>query len=193
MGVYTQYFQKSKVFLYPLLGIKKGMSYVPRETYIAWEDMYSFEDNVFLCIYQTPMTERFERFINKHIVSNKLFENYIKLEESKHLFIFNLEAYKFDFDNFIKGKYSKISFDSKIKILDYFSSNDKAENYIHSFLSPKDYHEEYAEYLGVEVESLKEVYELCTPPDLKKETLVNNNWILNKILEENSIYLTDTK
>jgi hypothetical protein len=191
MGVYTQYFQKSKVFLYPLLDIKKGATYVPRQTYIAWEDMYSIEDTMFLCIYQTPMNERFQRFIDRFILSHELFDKYIQLEDKKHLFIFNLKSRKFDFDNFIEGKYSKISLDSKIKILDFFGSNDKVENYIHSFLSPKDHHEEYAEYLGVDIESIKEVYELCTPPDIEKETLINNNWILTKVLEENSIYLTD--
>jgi hypothetical protein len=191
MGVYTQYFQKSKVFLYPLLDIKKGATYVPRQTYIAWEDMYSIEDTMFLCIYQTPMNERFQRFIDRFILSHELFDKYIQLEDKKHLFIFNLKSRKFDFDNFIEGKYSKISLDSKIKILDFFGSNDKVEDYIHSFLSPKDHHEEYAEYLGVDIESIKEVYELCTPPDIEKETLINNNWILTKVLEENSIYLTD--
>jgi hypothetical protein len=191
MGVYTQYFQKSKVFLYPLLDIKKGATYVPRQTYIAWEDMYSIEDTMFLCVYQTPMNERFQRFIDRFILSHELFDKYIQLEDKKHLFIFNLKSRKFDFDNFIEGKYSKISLDSKIKILDFFGSNDKVEDYIHSFLSPKDHHEEYAEYLGVDIESIKEVYELCTPPDIEKETLINNNWILTKVLEENSIYLTD--
>lgn len=191
MGVYTQYFQKSKVFLYPLLDIKKGATYVPRQTYIAWEDMYSIEDTMFLCVYQTPMNERFQRFIDRFILSHELFDKYIQLEDKKHLFIFNLKSRKFDFDNFIEGKYSKISLDSKIKILDFFGSNDKVEDYIHSFLSPKDHHEEYAEHLGVDIESIKEVYELCTPPDIEKETLINNNWILTKVLEENSIYLTD--
>lgn len=191
MGVYTQYFQKSKVFLYPLLDIKKGATYVPRQTYIAWEDMYSIEDTMFLCVYQTPMNERFQRFIDRFILSHELFHKYIQLEDKKHLFIFNLKSRKFDFDNFIEGKYSKISLDSKIKILDFFGSNDKVEDYIHSFLSPKDHHEEYAEYLSVDIESIKEVYELCTPPDIEKETLINNNWILTKVLEENSIYLTD--
>ena len=191
MGVYTQYFQKSKVFLYPLLDIKKGATYVPRQTYIAWEDMYSIEDTMFLCVYQTPMNERFQRFIDRFIFSHELFDKYIQLEDKKHLFIFNLKSRKFDFDNFIEGKYSKISLDSKIKILDFFGSNDKVEDYIHSFLSPKDHHEEYAEYLGVDIESIKEVYELCTPPDIEKETLINNNWILTKVLKENSIYLTD--
>ena len=48
MGVYTEYFQKSKVFLYPLLEYRKGLTHVPKQTYCAWEDVYSIEDRMFL-------------------------------------------------------------------------------------------------------------------------------------------------
>ena len=40
------------------------------------------------------------------------------------------------------------------------------------------------------IASLQEVYEICTPPDLEKETLVDNNYILNRLLEDSSISLT---
>ena len=33
MRLFKTYFQKSKVFLYPLLGIAKGARYIPEETY----------------------------------------------------------------------------------------------------------------------------------------------------------------
>ena len=36
MKVFKTYFQKSKVFLYPLLGIAKGARYIPEETYMSW-------------------------------------------------------------------------------------------------------------------------------------------------------------
>jgi len=189
MGVYTEYFQKSKVFLYPLLDIKKGATYVPRQTYIAWEDMYSIEDRKFICVYQTPMTERFNRFIHLSIINHGLFEDYVKLDENKHLFLYNFDSLKFDYDNFIKGKYSKIGLDSKIKILDFFGDDEKVTDYIHPFLSPQDHHEEYAEYLNVDIKSLQEVHEVCTPPDIEKETLVDNNYLLARLLEDSSISL----
>ena len=53
MGVYLEYFQKSKVFLYPLLKIKKGITRVPIQTYIAWDNVYSTNDLKFLCQYKT--------------------------------------------------------------------------------------------------------------------------------------------
>ena len=42
--LYSKYFQKSKVFIYPLLGIKKGKKIVPKETYFIWNDEISIED-----------------------------------------------------------------------------------------------------------------------------------------------------
>ena len=43
-SVYKKYFQKSKVFLYPLLGIKRGVSVIPVETYFGWDGYYNSED-----------------------------------------------------------------------------------------------------------------------------------------------------
>ena len=50
--VYAEYFQKSKVFLYPLLEIKKGVRYVPIETYIAWEGVCELKDEKFIKLSQ---------------------------------------------------------------------------------------------------------------------------------------------
>jgi hypothetical protein len=37
------------------------------------------------------------------------------------------------------------------------------------------------------------VYEICTPPDLKKETLIDNNYLLVRLLEDTSISLNKIK
>ena len=105
------------------------------------------------------------------------------------MFVFNFNGLKFDYDNFINGKYSKYSVDSKIKILDFFGTDDKVSEYIQGFLSPESSHEEYAEFLDIDVESLMDVYEICTPPDLEKETLVDNNYLLVRLLKDTSISL----
>ena len=52
-GVYKKYFQKSKVFLYPLLDIPRGSKALPTETYMSWEDKYTSEDAKFICVYNT--------------------------------------------------------------------------------------------------------------------------------------------
>ena len=191
MGVYTDYFQKSKVFMYPLLGYKKGIGHVPRQTYIALEDVYSIDDTMFMCLYQTPMTKKFILFLEKHVFSHQHFYKHIKLSERRHLIVYDFTSLKFDYDNFIKGKYSNISIDSKINILDYFGDDDKVSEYVHSFLSPQESHEEYAEFLNVSVRQLKDVHEICTPPDLEKETLVDNNYLLARLLEDTSISLSN--
>ena len=49
-SIYSKYFQKSKVFIYPLLGIKRGLSVVPKETYISWEGHCKPEDMKLICV-----------------------------------------------------------------------------------------------------------------------------------------------
>jgi hypothetical protein len=51
------------VFLYPLLGIKRGTSVTPDETYVSWNENYSsrgYEVNV--CIYETRKDEEYKNF-----------------------------------------------------------------------------------------------------------------------------------
>ena len=50
-ALYKKYFQKSKIFIYPLLDIKRGTQIVPSETYLAWNDLYSPEDKKLICVY----------------------------------------------------------------------------------------------------------------------------------------------
>ncbi len=50
--IYSNYFQKSKVFLYPLLGIKKGIRFVPLQTYISWGKKFPESKNKFFCLYE---------------------------------------------------------------------------------------------------------------------------------------------
>ena len=61
-SVYTKYFQKSKVFLYPLLGIKRGVSVVPIETYISWKGYYNSEDMKLICVYDVRTDEEYKNF-----------------------------------------------------------------------------------------------------------------------------------
>ena len=91
--------------------------------------------------------------------------------KNKQIYIFDLSIYKHDYDLFILGKYSKFSEGAKNKILSYFNSNEKNYEYIKSFLNPLDYHDIYAENLGVNINIIKETHEVCSKPDLIKETL----------------------
>ena len=190
MGVYTDYFQKSKVFLYPLLRLKKGLPFVPRQTYIAWDNVYTTEDCRFFCEYKVKYTDKFEKFIKNYLRTNPFFEDYIELDSNKHLFIFDFTSLKNDYNRFIAGKYSQLTLESKITIIDFFAGDGKVSDYIQSFLSPEDSHEQYSEFLDVDIETLQKVYEICTPPDLEKETLIDNNSIITQLLKRSSISLT---
>ena len=64
-SIYSKYFQKSKVFIYPLLGIKRGLSVVPKETYVAWEGHYKPEDMKLICVYDYREEEEYKKIIEK--------------------------------------------------------------------------------------------------------------------------------
>ena len=169
--IYTDYFQKSKVFLYPLLQLKKGLTYVPKQTYIAMEHMHSPEDYRLLCEYHVKMSENFDKFCNTYIKNHPRFDEYIDIGDNKHVFIFDFISFKNDFNKFLVGKYSQFSLNSKMIILDFFSDG-RSSDYIEAFLSPENYHEDYADELNVDVKIIESVFELCSLPDINKETLI---------------------
>ena len=180
--VYTDYFQKSKVFLYPLLQLRKGLTYVPKQTYIAMEHMHSPEDYRLLCEYHVKMSENFDKFCNTYIKNHPRFDEYIDIGDNKHVFIFDFISFKNDFNKFLVGKYSQFSLNSKMIILDFFSDG-RSSDYIEAFLSPENYHEDYADELNVDVKIIESVFELCSLPDINKETLINKNKTLLSLLE----------
>lgn len=169
--VYSKYFQKSKIFLYPLLGIERGLEFVPANTYICWDTILNVSDYKLICVYENKNTLEFKNFVLKKIKSNKLFEKEINQKE-KQIYIFSLKFYQFEFDNFIEGHYSKYSKSSKNKILLYFKET-RVYMHIKSFLEPELFHKDYSELLDVDLKIIKKVHELCDKPDLKKETLQN--------------------
>ena len=174
-SIYTDYFQKSKVFLYPLLSLRKGITHVPSETFIAWNNVYDALENKFLCLYSVDPEEieKFKNFEFKFLKSHKLFEAYYQLDEETHLYVFDFSPFKRDLEVFRKGKYSKFSIKTKDIISNFFGEVGTVSNYIQSYINPEEYHGTYADYLGVKIEAIKDVYELCSKPDLDKETLVD--------------------
>lgn len=188
--IYTDYFQKSKVFLYPLLQLKKGLTYVPKQTYIAMEHMHSPEDYRLLCEYHVKMSENFDKFCNTYIKNHPRFDEYIDIGDNKHVFIFDFISFKNDFNKFLVGKYSQFSLNSKMIILDFFSDG-RSSDYIEAFLSPENYHEDYADELNVDVKIIESVFELCSLPDINKETLINKNKTLLSLLEMSNVSLPE--
>jgi hypothetical protein len=170
-SLYKDYIQKSRIFLYPSLDIKRGVSVTPIETYIAWCDYYKPADRKLCCLYYLRNDEEFKQFEKHKLIGNRLFHDFKQVEDTKGVYVFDFESLSNDWDNVINGKYSKLSPDFKRKIRHYIGLSNTNLPYIDSFLFPDRYFKIYAEMMGVDESVLKEVGELCSLPDMKHETL----------------------
>jgi hypothetical protein len=175
-AIYKKYFQKSKIFIYPLLDIKRGTFIIPNETYLNLNDTYSFKDMKLICLYEMSENKNINLNKEKLLKHNRLFEH-IELDNDSNLFIFDFSDLTDDWQSFTDGKYSKLNEKLKRKILNYFDKNSGNYAYVKSYLYPEDFFNDYAILLNVDNEMLEKVGELCDKPDLEKETLtilINN-------------------
>lgn len=175
-AIYKKYFQKSKIFIYPLLDIKRGTFIIPNETYVNLNDTHSYKDMKLICLYEMSDTKNMNLNKEKLLKHNRLVEH-IELDNNANLFIFDFSDLIDDWKKFINGKYSKLDEKLKRKILNYFDKNSGNYAYIKSYLYPEDFFNDYAVLLNVDNEMLEKVGELCDKPDLEKETLtilINN-------------------
>jgi hypothetical protein len=188
-SIYKRYFQKSKVFLYPLLGIKRGVSVVPVETYICWQGYYTSEDMKLICVYDIRKDDEYKFFEKNTLLSHNRLSDYVKIG-SQAVLTFDFSDLSDDWSHFINGKYSKLNIKLKQKILDFFDKYSGNYAYMHSYLIPEKYFNNYAELLDVDAEILIQVGELCSKPDLDKETLVLEVANLGSIEENNLLNLS---
>ena len=170
--LYDKYFQKSKIFLYPILGIKRGINIIPQETYLSWNEKYGPEDMKLVCVYKTRKDSEYINFEANTLLKHTRLYDYININDDTSVFIFDFYDLETDWNYFIKGKYSKINNVTKNKILDFFGKNSSNYVYVHSFLYPNKWFVRYAELLDVTPEFLTSVGELCNTPDLEKENLL---------------------
>lgn len=170
-SLYKDYFQKSRVFLYPALDIKRGVSVTPIETYMAWEDHYPIDAAKFICLYHLRDDEFFKQFEKVKLLGNKFYHDFKQVEEKKGVYVFDFDSMLEDWFYITNGKYSKISNDFKLKIRHYIGVNSPNLPYVESFLYPERFFKLYAEMMGVEEKVLRDVGELCSKPEVNKETL----------------------
>lgn len=171
-SLYREYFQKSRIFLYPALEIKRGSSITPIETYISWNDVIIPADRKLVCLYHLRDDSQYKQFEKTKLFGNRLFDDFREVGEGKGIYIFNFDQNNSDWQHFLKGRYSKISPDLKKKIKDFYKENNSNSTYVDSFVNPEKYYDLYSDLLGVNVKLLKEVTELCSSPDIEKETLL---------------------
>ena len=158
--LYADYFQKSKTFIYPILGISRRSSIQVAGTYISWLDIYNDSDRKLICVYEDVNTEAFKAFEAKVLLSSPLYHSHQKTVDSKGIYIFDMNVIKKDWAHFLSGSYSKMSKTVKEAVLKYYAKSSEYE-YVRSYLYPEEFFHIYATLLNVEEQILMEVGQLC--------------------------------
>jgi hypothetical protein len=108
--------------------------------------------------------------------------DFIHINDSQVLVTFDFSDIKEDYMHIINGRYNQINIKLKRTIRDFFEKNSGNYVYVDSYLFSEKYFSLYANLLGVSENLLREVGELCSPPDLEKENLIAEVLENNKIL-----------
>ena len=169
-SLYTKYFQKSRSFLYPALGIKRTAHFSPSGTYVAIEGLIEPEDTKLVCAFKEDHSAGFKSFEEQMLLSNPLFQQVLSIQDY-NLYVFDYQTYTEDWFTFLLGRYSKLSNVLKRAIKTYYGESSSEYKYIETYLYPDRYFEIYAKLLDVQPHTLKSVGELCDPCDLEKEKL----------------------
>lgn len=170
-SLYKDYFQKSRIFLYPILEIKRGASVTPIETYVSWTGHYSKDDMKLICLYHLREDAEFLQFEKERLYKSKYFFDFKQVEDNKGVYVFDFSSHESDWKNIINGKYSQLTVGYKKKIEGFYGKRDSNYAYIESFLYPEKYYSMYAEMMQVQESLLREVKELCSKLDMEQETL----------------------
>lgn len=178
--LYPGYFQKSKVFLYPLLKLSKIEEYQPTGVYLTWEGNISIEMPKIILKYDTAEYRvnkekafQWDRFFREVLANNPYFDSSYRSEDGNTLIVvMDMKEFSSDYFSVVDGKYSEISQLGKALIQKYYGYNTLEWKYMETFLLPKYHFLKYAELLNVNVECLQEVGQLCSKPDFKEENLM---------------------
>jgi hypothetical protein len=170
-SLYKDYFQKSKVFLYPVLPIPKDHLFKPVQTYISWEGHIAPDERKLVCLYELKQNQAFSRFEKQQLRGNAFFSSFMKVDENMGVYVFDFNCRPADWDYFLEGKYSRMTDFHKWQIKRFYGVYDVNYMYVESFLYPGKYFEVYSDLLDVHTDLVRAVGELCDPPDLQKENL----------------------
>lgn len=181
-NTHSQYLQKSKIFLYPLLGIARRNNSSLINTFLGFGDDIKPEHTKLIALHYQREDAEFKSFETRFLLGNPLFSEVCPFEDNKKLYIFDFgkdPGFKADFQHVVAGKYSKLTPGSKQKILEFYSDRLQDQMVIQSFLNPEGFKNIYADRFtlnrnGIDTikKALDEVGELCSKPDLQRETLI---------------------
>lgn len=176
---YKEYFQKSRVFLYPALDIRRSSSIVPLCTYASWKGYYTIDDYKLTCLYHLRNDQEFRIFEKTKLFGNRFFHDFKETLEDKAAYVFDFKQIQHDWDCFKTGKYSRMTNEHKKRIKNFYGYASPNYAYVESFLHPEKYYGMYAQMINVSEDLLKGTVELCDKPDIDQETLT----ILTKSLK----------
>ena len=164
------YFQKSRVFLYPVLETKKGGGVTPINTYVSWEGNFKETDQKLICTFYLRNDPEFKRFEKISLFGNELFYDFREGVDGTGIYIFDFAKHAFGWKAFIDGKYSRMGNVIRERVKKHFNTNNANAVYVDSFINPAKYYEIYARLLNVRVDTLIGG-ELCDKPHFEKEKL----------------------
>ncbi len=196
-----KYYQKSLLFLYPLIGISKLVSIHPTNTYLYWNGHDGIENYELFVHYKYPRDEIFKNFEKEHILKNTKLIGCHEVDDGM-IYIFDLIYWSTDIASFLYGRYSEFTYKAKETILKFNGasvvSNKKVEGYtIHIALCPQYYFKDYAEELGyinkktrqTDSTFLEECGELWSIYDKEKETFIQETSTVIQCCEEKIIII----
>lgn len=170
--LYNRYFQKSRSFLVPILGIKRETRYPFMQSYVAWEDIYSQQDQKLVLTYAKREHDvEWDDYVLSQLMASKMFDEYHEIEGDTVALSFDLNCVEQDYVCFLNGTYGKMSKLVKQKIRDYYGPNSPEWVYMETFLFPAKYTKMYSYLLDVDEEHIKFTGELCDKPNFELETL----------------------
>jgi len=169
-----RYFQKSRVFLYPVLETKRGGKITPINTFVSWDKVCKKSDRRLICTYELRNDVEFEKYEKKVLLGNELFYDFregVPIDGKRiGIYIFDFNKFAVDWDLFIKGAYSRMKTEVKKRIKTYYNGNNSNSVYVDSYINPNKYYEIYSRILGVPESTLRGG-ELCNRPDFERENL----------------------
>lgn len=196
------YIQKSRIFLFPLTGIKKDRVFNPINTYVSSPDLigdrYPYgigeTDRILIVNYEKKRKEYLDELAATAVKKPKFTEEQAKMWESfeydfilnntlfiamhetddEIIYTFDMTDWKFDWDNFLRGRYSLLSQSAKDRIINYrwtsLRPEEKKKLMCYLYPNKEECLQTFAKQLNESVEDLRTVKELCSKPDLKLET-----------------------
>lgn len=191
IDLYNKETVKSGVFLFPLIGTSRYSEFPHRRTYLVCEDMGIDEQSKKLIVTYTKLEDvRYAEYDSKMLSGNRYFLDFLETGDTFY-YVFDLKEINKDWDLFLGGKYSKLSNEVKKRIMAYHAIVDKGvkkdNRTMQEILYPynptmteregrvvefKDAFERHAPSLRIDPALMREVGEIYSRPDFRKETLV---------------------